>query len=698
MEKLDRSGRERARLTGEVGGTATPGRRTLVEQLEPATPAASHVGPIAAPAASGDRSLPGTSGGPGASGGLPPATRATLEQLFGANFSGVRIHTNSARASGMGVGAFATGDDLHFAPREYNPDSSAGRKLIGHELAHVIQQRQGRVPARESGGAGPSPSQPQAEGSSRPSEGARERGSHDELDVDPALEQEADAIGERIANDEPVATGDGTSHGTAIQGSSHKRKRDGGQPVRSTQDDGQARTLDSDPTGGSTNDERGQGHGSGAQTVKKKRRPSGAQRKKRRKEKQRQAAAADTLPSMSPDDENETAGEKNRDKNNKQNKGKERGKAVEKKTKEEMVVVDEEEEEEEEEGGTPANAEKPAAENRQNKGKEKDKAVEEKTKGEEVVVDEEEKEGGTPGNAEKPAAEEKGKEKEKENEKAEEEGSAADEGATKQNETGNKEQPKPLAAISLVLDSNALAAINAIHGGVPWAQLQTHHKAVIDCLRQRASPKLPPITEETYSSTVTSPTGEKEPPSSLEQGSAPSGGRALNDVEQILGKGHDLRAAARTIEELQHKRNPHQGSYEGFSTTQGKDSEQYRDVLATLAKDPAIGGGNGDSDRRIVADVLFSEGVSKPTFVTADWHIYVPLYERFGANLGKLQVGGRFPTKRAQIVKNYGHGFTVNIPVGKGGNRQLLVVPIEGEGKRKNRSRNNKKQQQSSVD
>ena len=40
------------------------------------------------------------------------------------------------------------GDEIHFAPGAYNPGSLQGQRLLGHELAHVVQQRKG-VPKAE---------------------------------------------------------------------------------------------------------------------------------------------------------------------------------------------------------------------------------------------------------------------------------------------------------------------------------------------------------------------------------------------------------------------------------------------------------------------------------------------------------------------------------------------------------------------
>src|SRR5215472_4734706 len=70
-------------------------------------------------------------------------TRTGMEAAFGADFSGVRIHTDS-RADGLSQSlsarAFTTGRDVFFRQGEYNPGSSSGRELLAHELTHVVQQ------------------------------------------------------------------------------------------------------------------------------------------------------------------------------------------------------------------------------------------------------------------------------------------------------------------------------------------------------------------------------------------------------------------------------------------------------------------------------------------------------------------------------------------------------------------------------
>ncbi len=81
---------------------------------------------------------------------LPGPLLAKMEAAFGADFSSVRVHVGP-QAARIGAIAFTTGNDLYFAPGRYQPDSVQGQQLIGHELAHVIQQRQGRVRAPGSG-------------------------------------------------------------------------------------------------------------------------------------------------------------------------------------------------------------------------------------------------------------------------------------------------------------------------------------------------------------------------------------------------------------------------------------------------------------------------------------------------------------------------------------------------------------------
>jgi hypothetical protein len=109
-----------------------------------------------------------------ASGGgqpLPDRLRNHMETALGADFSAVRVHIGP-QPERIGAIAFTTGTDIYFSPGRYQPSTAAGQRLLGHELAHVVQQRRGRVPALIGGIA---------------------------VVQDPALEAEADRLGARAA-------------------------------------------------------------------------------------------------------------------------------------------------------------------------------------------------------------------------------------------------------------------------------------------------------------------------------------------------------------------------------------------------------------------------------------------------------------------------------------------------------------------
>jgi hypothetical protein len=83
---------------------------------------------------------------------LPPPVKEKMESSFGENFSDVQIHSDSDQAEALGAKAYAQGKDLHFAPGEFQPDTKEGQELIGHELTHVVQQKEGKVQGGEVNG------------------------------------------------------------------------------------------------------------------------------------------------------------------------------------------------------------------------------------------------------------------------------------------------------------------------------------------------------------------------------------------------------------------------------------------------------------------------------------------------------------------------------------------------------------------
>src|SRR3954447_15985861 len=78
---------------------------------------------------------------------LPPALRARMEAAFGADFTGVRVFEGE-QSLRFGARAYTDGHEVHLAPGRSEPATRRGQELLGHELAHVVQQSQGRVPAR----------------------------------------------------------------------------------------------------------------------------------------------------------------------------------------------------------------------------------------------------------------------------------------------------------------------------------------------------------------------------------------------------------------------------------------------------------------------------------------------------------------------------------------------------------------------
>src|SRR5262249_25444346 len=74
---------------------------------------------------------------------LSEPLRRFFESRFGFDFSRVRVHTDSRAAESaraINAHAFTVGSDVVFAAGQYAPDTSGGRGLLAHELAHVIQQ------------------------------------------------------------------------------------------------------------------------------------------------------------------------------------------------------------------------------------------------------------------------------------------------------------------------------------------------------------------------------------------------------------------------------------------------------------------------------------------------------------------------------------------------------------------------------
>jgi hypothetical protein len=75
---------------------------------------------------------------------LDAISRAYFEPRFGQDFSGVRVHTDgraAESAASIGASAYTAGANIAFAAGRYEPAAASGRRLLAHELTHVVQQR-----------------------------------------------------------------------------------------------------------------------------------------------------------------------------------------------------------------------------------------------------------------------------------------------------------------------------------------------------------------------------------------------------------------------------------------------------------------------------------------------------------------------------------------------------------------------------
>ncbi|MDC0676528.1 DUF4157 domain-containing protein [Sorangium atrum] len=142
-----RAALERAFGAEFVAAAATGRTRAVGDRVTQESPGAPGGSAIQAKAAG-----PGVGTGSGPdravnSTGIPSPVKAKMEAAFGTDFSGVRVHPRSSRATALGALAYTQGSEIHVAPGRWAPETRQGQELLGHELAHVVQQRAGRVQA-----------------------------------------------------------------------------------------------------------------------------------------------------------------------------------------------------------------------------------------------------------------------------------------------------------------------------------------------------------------------------------------------------------------------------------------------------------------------------------------------------------------------------------------------------------------------
>jgi Domain of unknown function (DUF4157) len=86
---------------------------------------------------------------------LDRSTQALMQSRLGQDFSDVRVHsdgkaTESAKA--VNAHAYTVGTDVVFQSDKYAPGTESGKKMLAHELTHVVQQKAGPVDGTPAGG------------------------------------------------------------------------------------------------------------------------------------------------------------------------------------------------------------------------------------------------------------------------------------------------------------------------------------------------------------------------------------------------------------------------------------------------------------------------------------------------------------------------------------------------------------------
>lgn len=74
---------------------------------------------------------------------LEPDVRECMEARFGYDFGNVRVHADAYAdkvSRQLGAEAFTVGRDVYFGAGKYSPVSTRGKRLLGHELTHIVQQ------------------------------------------------------------------------------------------------------------------------------------------------------------------------------------------------------------------------------------------------------------------------------------------------------------------------------------------------------------------------------------------------------------------------------------------------------------------------------------------------------------------------------------------------------------------------------
>ena len=134
--------------------------------------------------------------GSGGGSSLDGETKGFMESRLGADFSNVRIHTDGAAsesAKSVQAHAYTVGNDVVFQSGKYAPESDSGKRMLAHELTHVVQQRSGPVA------------------------GTPVPGGIKVSDPSDSFEQAAESTADRVMSSKPIASPAGATAGVQRQ-------------------------------------------------------------------------------------------------------------------------------------------------------------------------------------------------------------------------------------------------------------------------------------------------------------------------------------------------------------------------------------------------------------------------------------------------------------------------------------------------
>src|SRR5262249_52365367 len=135
---------------------------------------------------------------------------------FGENFSDVRIYTGhraAEAADSVQARAFTVGEDVVFAEGQFAPETTKGQRLLAHELAHVVQQRQPAGPIAREGEAERDAREAAREVAGGGTPSVHERAEPGTVQKQEPGQEEPEAGGKQISTSKPrVSTGTSPIH------------------------------------------------------------------------------------------------------------------------------------------------------------------------------------------------------------------------------------------------------------------------------------------------------------------------------------------------------------------------------------------------------------------------------------------------------------------------------------------------------